>query len=224
MYADDLVVFSPSTAGLQQLLNICSVYGVEHDIKYNAAKSTVMICRTKEDKCMNYPDFCLSNVMLNVTTKTKYLGHIITADMSDDDDIYRQCRMLYAQANTLKRKFGACTDNVKMTLFKSYCTPLYTAHLWTNYKKASLQRLQVAYNDAFRVLLRRPRWTSATELFVSARVKTLQAVLRTLMYNFICRLNKSENEVLLSLTSVRWSATRYQSEMWKHWYSCLFKM
>jgi len=31
-------------------------------------------------------------------------------------------------------------DNVKMTLFKTYCTFLHTAHLWTNYKKASLQR------------------------------------------------------------------------------------
>ena len=34
-YADDLVVFSPSSAGLQHLLNICSAYGY---IKYNVAK------------------------------------------------------------------------------------------------------------------------------------------------------------------------------------------
>ena len=31
MYADDLVVLSPSSAGFQQLLNVCSVYGAEHD-------------------------------------------------------------------------------------------------------------------------------------------------------------------------------------------------
>jgi len=35
MYADDLVVFSPSSAGLQHLLNVCSDYGLEHDIVYN---------------------------------------------------------------------------------------------------------------------------------------------------------------------------------------------
>ena len=50
MYADDLVIFSPSNAGLHQFLTICSVYGVEHDIKYNANKSVVMISRTKDDK------------------------------------------------------------------------------------------------------------------------------------------------------------------------------
>lgn len=32
MYADDLVVFNPSSAGLQQLLNMCSEYGLEDDI------------------------------------------------------------------------------------------------------------------------------------------------------------------------------------------------
>lgn len=69
MYADDLVVFSPSTAGLQQLLNICSHYGLEHDIKYNAVKSMIMICRTKEDKGMSFPVFYLSDTALTVTRK-----------------------------------------------------------------------------------------------------------------------------------------------------------
>ena len=32
MYADDCVIFSPSSAGIQQLLNVCSVYGEQHDI------------------------------------------------------------------------------------------------------------------------------------------------------------------------------------------------
>ena len=55
MYADDLVVLSPSSAGLQQMLNICTEYGIENDIKYNASKSVVVICRTKEDKGQIFP-------------------------------------------------------------------------------------------------------------------------------------------------------------------------
>jgi len=38
-------------------------------------------------------------------------------------------------------------------LFKAYCTTIYTAHLWSSYKKSSMQKLQVAYNDAMRILL-----------------------------------------------------------------------
>ena len=47
MYADDLVIVSPSSTGLQSLLQICSNYGVDNDVKYNAKKSHVMIIRCK---------------------------------------------------------------------------------------------------------------------------------------------------------------------------------
>ena len=36
MYADDLAILSPSSAGFQQLLNICSEYGMKHDVQFNA--------------------------------------------------------------------------------------------------------------------------------------------------------------------------------------------
>ncbi len=55
LYADDLVVLSPSSAGLQQLLRICSQYGLMFDIKFNSMKSVVLIARTKDDiKCLSY--------------------------------------------------------------------------------------------------------------------------------------------------------------------------
>lgn len=57
MYADDLVVFSPYSAGLQQLLKICSQYGEEFDIKYNAKKSNIIIVRSKEDRKKYFPVF-----------------------------------------------------------------------------------------------------------------------------------------------------------------------
>ena len=45
MYADDLVIFSPSSAGLAKWLDICSIYGNQHDIRYNSMKSAIVICR-----------------------------------------------------------------------------------------------------------------------------------------------------------------------------------
>ncbi len=108
---------------------------------------------------------------LVVSNKVKHLGHFITDKMTDDDDIYRQRCEIYAQVtNILARRFRFCSDAVKTSLFKAYCTPLYTAHLWSNYKKASMQRLQVAYNDALRILLKRPGWCSASELCQCASI------------------------------------------------------
>ncbi len=90
MYADDLVVLSPSSAGLQQLLSVCSVYGVENDIKYNANKSAVLICRTKEDQTPKFPAFKLAGNDQVVSNKIKHLGHF-TDKLTDDDNIYGQC-------------------------------------------------------------------------------------------------------------------------------------
>ena len=43
MYADDLVLISPLSSGLSQLLRECEECGTMHDVKYNAKKSAVMI-------------------------------------------------------------------------------------------------------------------------------------------------------------------------------------
>ena len=50
MYADDLVILAPSHVGLSLLLSVCSDYGLEHDIKFNIAKSNIMIFCCKKFK------------------------------------------------------------------------------------------------------------------------------------------------------------------------------
>ncbi len=126
MYADDLVILSPYSSGLQQLLRVCSNYGVQHDIVFNMKKSVVMILKTKEDRKQKFPSFYLGDQILNVVNKIKYLGHIIRDDLNDDDDdVQRQYYKLYGQANMLARKFYMCTVDVKIAFLRVYCTSSY---------------------------------------------------------------------------------------------------
>ena len=117
----------------------------------------------------------MDQILISNTMQKKYLGHDICADLSDDRGINRQCRMLYGQEKMLIRKFGACSPPVKTKLFNAYCTPMYTAHLWRHYKKSSMHRLNVAYTDGLQMLLRVPRWSGASQLFVNADVLTCTA-------------------------------------------------
>ena len=132
MYADDLVLISPSSAGLSQLLHECEKLGTRHDLKYNAKKSAVMIYRSMTLKGCTIPNFKLNGIILHVVASYKYLGHYITDDLSDDDDINRQRRTLFVQGNIILRKFNMCSLGVKLTLFRTYCSPMYTAQLWWN--------------------------------------------------------------------------------------------
>ena len=63
MYTDDLVLMSPSSAGLCQLLHECDQFGMSHDIKYNAKKSAVMVFRYVTLKGCSIPDFKLKWIL-----------------------------------------------------------------------------------------------------------------------------------------------------------------
>jgi len=64
----------------------------------------------------------------------------------------------------------------KIVLFKAHCTPMYGCQLWSSVFQYSLNKLKVAYNDGFRLLLNEPRWCSASTLFVYHNVPTFDAL------------------------------------------------
>ncbi len=73
--------------------------------------------------------------------------------MTDDEDIERQRRMMYMQTNMLLCKFSFCSDEVKVSLLKHIVQHFILLICGvTNYRASSLQKLQVAYNDAMRNL------------------------------------------------------------------------
>jgi len=81
----------------------------------------------------------------------------INSDLTDDADYMRQTKALYARANTVFRKFSFASLSTKLTLFRAFCSPIYGCQLWCSMFQYSVNKLCVAYNDAFRQLLREPR-------------------------------------------------------------------
>ena len=82
-----LVILAPSHVGLSMLLSVCSDYGLEHYIKFNSAKSNIMIFCCKKFKDNPVPSFELNDNILPRVNQCKYLGHVITDDLKDDNDI-----------------------------------------------------------------------------------------------------------------------------------------
>ena len=83
MYTDDLVLLSPSLAGLSQLLHECETFGTRHALKYNGKKSAVMIYISMTLKGCTIPNFKLNGIILYVVASYKYIGHSISDDLSD---------------------------------------------------------------------------------------------------------------------------------------------
>ena len=216
MYVDDLVIFSPSSVGLRALISVCEKYGISHEIRFNYKKSAIMICRGQYMKNVYPPLYTRNGEIIKEVDSVRYLGHIISSNGKDDKDIMRQCQQLYARGNVLLRKC-MCSMDMKVKLFNTYCSPMYTAQLWWNHTVYSFHRLNVCCNNILRRLLRRPRYCSASGLFAECGIPNCIAVIRSLIYKCITRLNESTNDVILSILS---SDIRWTSRIRRYWVIC----
>ena len=104
-YADDLVILSPYAKSLLKLLNICSEYGEKHDIMFNHTKTERMYFPVKGRAVINVPKVFLTLHLLRWVTKYKYLGTILTDDLSDDSNMLILRGICHARCNSLIRIF-----------------------------------------------------------------------------------------------------------------------
>ncbi|XP_063827227.1 uncharacterized protein LOC135076736 [Ostrinia nubilalis] len=167
-YADDMVLLAPSVSALRALLGVCEGFAVSHGLLYNAKKSQFMVFKAGS-KCPNVvPPIKLYDEPLERVYKFKYLGHIVTDSLKDDEDIDRERRALSVRANIL----------------------------WTNYTKKAYSALRVQYNNAFRALLRLPRFCSASAMFALAGVDSFEAIMRKKCASLLHRVRGSCHSVL----------------------------
>ena len=62
-----------------------------------------------------------------------------------------------------------------------------------------MRKINVAYNNAFRMIMRLPRYCSASNMFAMCNVPSCQAVMRNLVYRFTIRVDRSENKLLCAI-------------------------
>ena len=169
-YADDMVLLSPSIRGLRELISICESYAAVNGLVYNAKKSEILVFKAGHRSPSHVPPITLNGSLLNKVIKFKYLGHIITECLSDDEDIERERRALAVRSNMVARRFARGDAVVKITLFRAFCQSFYSGGLWVSYTRRAYNALRVQYNNAFRMLLNLPRFCSASGMFADARV------------------------------------------------------
>ena len=119
-------------------------------------------------------------------------------DLQDDVEMLRQLRLLYMRSNKI-RLIHFCTIDVKLELFRSFCTSLYCCYLWTGYKKSTFKRLRVAFNNAYRRILDFPWRCSASGMYATYGIYNLEALTRKQTFGFIGRLCKSCNTIVQTL-------------------------
>ena len=218
-YADDLVIVSPLASALNELLKHCDNFAKDHYVIFSTTKSVCMRILPKNLKLNNCPSIYLGTEKLLFVDTFNYLGHTITCDFKDDDDMRKEMRKLCYRGNCLVRTFNFCEEDVKSTLFKSFCYSLYCSSLWSCFKGATFQRIKVIYNNIMRRLMKVPPFSSASFLFGSLGVKTLPELIRTNQYSLMRRIESSSNSLIVLINS---SDAILRSSIRQHWCNSLF--
>ena len=98
-------------------------------------------------------------------------------------------------------------------------TSFYTCQLWFNYTRKSMQKLMVAYNNAFRIFMKYPWDCSASGMFASHALPSGQAILRKLRYKFMKRIEACENSLVKAINT---SDLQWCSNMRRQWVNSLY--
>ena len=207
VYADDLCLVSPSLSGLRDLLLVCETAGDYLSIKFNAEKTVCMRFGPPAYRDIPFFPVSLRGSRLQFVDEVKYLGHIISSDLSDSADMEKAKRAIYARGNSLVRKFGTCSEGVKISLFRAYMTPIYCGHLWASYTRRKFDSVRTAYNCIFRKFFRISRFESARGNFVRRRLPTLEEIIRKNSASIFSRFSASTNAIAYDVNHMMTAVT-----------------
>jgi hypothetical protein len=207
---------APSPTALQILVVKCQEFALRNDMLFNMKKTKCLAILPSFLEKLSVPTIYLDGKPVSMVTEHKYLGVFITSDFKDDRDIKRQIRAIYARGNILISKFRKCSNEVKVQLFKSFCSNAYCSHLWSSFSKGVFRKLQVAYNNIFRSLMQISRRSSISKAFIEHNVDSFSVLVRKNITNFIKRINSSDNVLVSSYVSSQYFIYGKLNRMWQY--------
>ena len=148
-FADDILLLSSSILHLQAMLNICTDYGLEFDIKFNQKKSFLLQFGLDQDIVL--PDLFIDRIALSWVVKIKYLGVYLVAGKHFCVDVSTNCIKFLGSACSILQKCGAISEERKRHVINHSCLAMLlygvdSVHL----SSEQVQKLSVAYNNSVR--------------------------------------------------------------------------
>ena len=103
--------------------------------------------------------------------------------------------IFYARGNSLLKRFRHCNTEIKIKLFKSYCTSFYCLNMWSRFTLYNYRKVRSAYHRIFRNLMNIDR-DAMLNFMVNNSVKSFQEIERTLIYSLRNRVALCENKIV----------------------------
>ncbi len=124
IYADDVCLLNTSIAALKVLPNICEEYALQDDLNFNPSKSICQcFCDFSFDSRRPFVQFC--GKILQWSDTVRYLAYDVDCTNRDQEEMRRRQRELYGVSNFIASRFGNCSTEVKLYLYKTFFSSIY---------------------------------------------------------------------------------------------------
>jgi len=158
-YADDIVLISPTPCAMRKLLFICDNFAAQYDLVFNAVKSKFIVISTSRWRCLirsfNNCLFSIGGKQIENVSSYVHLGHVINSKFDDNEDIISRRNHFIGQTNDVLCFFNNMELNVKIKLFRAYCSSIYGCELWS-LDCAAIDTFCASWRKAIRRLLGLP--------------------------------------------------------------------
>ena len=175
-YADDLVLLAPSPSALRLQLQCCEQFALSHAIKFNASK-TQLIRFGLAPSCSCRTRISFLGQLLPFQNSVCHLGHLISSDLSDSEDINLKAREMTRKANCILASFPCVGPVILTRLFQSFCLSLYGCAFWSLSCK-TLGTIEVAINNILRRIWHLPRLTHTRILHLTTNLSSVFNIVR----------------------------------------------
>ena len=163
VYADDIVLLSPSIDGLQNMINTCSRYAKSHNLTFSthdepAKSKTKCMAFLRKKRELSKTNLC--GKPLPWVDSVKHLGTTITNNLNrlTDQDLLEKRAMYIARNNELSQEFYYAHPKTKIWINNVYNTSFYGAPLW-DISSRNFEKLEKTWNVSIRTMLSLPRNT-----------------------------------------------------------------
>ena len=176
-YADDIVLLSPTRAGLQEMLNTCYSFFTDHGIKISTnpdltkSKSKCMFFNTQQEPIK----ISLNGLDIPWVPSYKHLGHLLHDSEDWDSDLLQKRGIFIGGFHELQQELGLQDPSVMLKLVNTYISSFYGSPLW-DLNSVKSNQLWTAWNKMINVTFKLPFGTHRyilNELSTIPHLKTM---------------------------------------------------
>jgi len=198
-YADDVLLLAPSGNGLQRILNEFSRIIDGLRLIINTEKSNYIVFTHKRRDGAR--DICVSGFKMIRVRSIKYLGVVMTDNMSIDCDIDRTLDSFLRQFNGIFSKFSFVNFDILCYMFRTCVTSFYGVGVWIEQKLSArlIHKLSVAYHKAVKKVASLNVWDSNHVACERVGVDTMPHLIAKRLLSFYANVKQSKCKIISSL-------------------------